>query len=357
MSWSTRLDHRRYFSQFGRADDVPARRAAAVTKELDAYGDGTVEIMRYYEELWALDRAEVVVPLLERWQQLDRVGSPSEKQDFLEPLITKVQRQPAVAQGELIMVLLALESLRRSIASRYLHSQRVGSPAATTRKERADAKLLREIEWDDVVAITQAETLRVLHSYHVGAVAPGRIFGWFKEALSHRLLEALNVAFRAGDASYTREEAEAVQAFLHGLDQIDAPPLSHRASYQRWRFEISATASYVEVDRYFDHPRVRQICRVALDRLSPKQRDVLERYYYDRISLDQIACDWGRASSTARNTKIQAEAKLRSDDIFFTALAAVGIVRGSARFEAIRSRYPDGRPTGEGRRRVVIDAA
>jgi hypothetical protein len=357
MPWSTAAQHRRYFSQFGRSydDGPPPHRGSSTT--VPPYGEGTREAIREYEELFMLGHAPVVVPLLERWQYLDRVATASEKQEFLEPLIAKTQAHPAIAQGELLMVLLALEPLRRSIAGRFLRSQRVHHGAPTTAKERADAQLLREVELRDVIATTRSDTLRVVHSYRVGRVAPGALFGWFREALSHRLLEELEAAFAAPTAAYSRDEAEAVQCFLHGLGDFDRPHLRHRAAFRRWRWESGADEVYANVDEYLEHPRVRDVCRSALDRLAPRQREVLERFYFERVSLEQIARDWHRSPSTARNTKGQAESRLRGDDVFFTSLAAVGMVRDAARLDAIRRRYPNGRPTATGARRVVIDAA
>jgi hypothetical protein len=99
-------------------------------------------------------------------------------------------------------------------------------------------------------------------------------------------------------------------------------------------------------------PEIPELCADARSLRTP-----LQRFYFERVSLEQIACDWRRSPSNARNTKRQAESKLRGDDVFFTSLAAVGMVRDAARLDAIRRRYPNGRPTVTVARRVVIDGA
>lgn len=56
------------------------------------------------------------------------------------------------------------------------------------------------------------------------------------------------------------------------------------------------------------------------------------------------------------NQKAKGQSTLRRDDVFFSALHALGRVRDEARARELARKYPDGR-LPDGRRRVVIQNA
>jgi hypothetical protein len=151
MSWSlTRTDHVRYFAHFSRGEDASSLTAAAPTPPNSSLGEGTLGMIEKWDELWSIERADVVVPLLERWLQLERTrASAGEKQEFLEPLIRRAQRAPAQARGELVMVLLALEPLCRSATSRqqtntaaeHSHRTLAADPSSWPRSQSTQATI------------------------------------------------------------------------------------------------------------------------------------------------------------------------------------------------------------------------
>jgi hypothetical protein len=105
------------------------------------------------------------------------------------------------------------------------------------------------------------------------------------------------------------------------------------------------------VEAYYDERAVADVCRAAVGRLAPGQRQVIEGYYYEDTDVPVLAERRGVSKSTIYNTKTQAEARLRADDGFFSALYQLGVVHDRARALALAARLPDGR------RVVVIEPA
>ena len=58
---------------------------------------------------------------------------------------------------------------------------------------------------------------------------------------------------------------------------------------------------------------------------------MIQRHYYEKITEAQIARDRGVASSTIRNSRVQALRNLERDDEMFLVLEAIGDVRDAGR--------------------------
>jgi hypothetical protein len=113
---------------------------------------------------------------------------------------------------------------------------------------------------------------------------------------------------------------------------------------------------YDTVEQYFVESSVRDICRTAVGRLPRCQRDAIESHYLQEIPVATLASLRRKSPSTIYGSLGQAERNLAADDGFFIALHRLGVVRGQARADAIRARYPDGR-LPDGRRILIIDHA
>jgi len=126
-------------------------------------------------------------------------------------------------------------------------------------------------------------------------------------------------------------------------------------AFSWWRMQLGGLANtYRHVDAYGASPRVRRACRTAIGRLAPAQQETIEAYFYESLSLKEIAQRRGVAVSTVGNTKATAESRLFADDIFY-ALDGLGRTRDMTRRQEIERRYPDGR-LPDGKRIVWIGA-
>ncbi len=343
-----------YWSMFswGRSDGYlpPAARAEALESVRRLRADAAVQSMiQQYEELYQLRKADVVVPLIEEWRYLEAMGATEKKQLLLESLLPRVQREPAAHEGELIFVLLTLEPIRRSICRRLLQGCPLGrNEPEPARHRRQEARWLRDLQRQEFFDATRAITLELVHGYRFN-VALGRIFGWFRETLSWRVLKLYEREYLTENRSLTALERRRLARFLHGLDALEPPETEPSAGYRRWRRMLGDMRPiFVSVEEYRARPEVQRACREAVDRLSPRRRDTILAYYYRGMGLEQIARRDGVAVSTVGNTKIAAEACLRGDDLFYCALDSLHLIRNDARREEIALKHPDGRlPDGK----------
>ncbi len=342
-----------YWSQFSRGNEdpyaPPSLRGKDIAQKRRDIADGALNRMiEQHDELYAMREAEVVVPLLERWRLLDAMGATEEKQSLLEPLIQQVQRSPEEHEGELIFVLLVFEPIRRSVCARLLRGVPLGAGEAEPEKHRRhEARVLRDLERQEFFDATRAASLELIHGYTFN-VDLGRLFAWFRETLSWRVLELYRREYLSENCALGRYESEYLARFLLGVNALE-PPETQRPGYKGWRQSLGDLRPvYAAIDDYRERPEVRRVCRDAVNGLSPRRRDTILAYYYDGLSLEQIAERQSVSISTVGNAKNQAEKRLRQDDLFYCALDALGKIRSEARRQEIAVKYPDGvRPDGK----------
>ena len=335
-----------YWSQFsfrtsasGYADRSAEARASRSEEPHDAR---TRRMIEQYDEIYKNAHAEVVVPLIDEWSWLERMGDQQQKQAMLEPLIQRWQRAPRTHEGELVFLLLVLEPIRRSVAGKFL----AGAPQASKhsgpsgRHRRQEERIIWNMEREDLFDHTRVAALEIVEGYKF-TVQPGRFFSWFRETLAWKVIRIYRKEYLGPNSGLPPVQVEALQGLLHGFEAMGEPDLRDVAS--SWHSDIWHVRSLFSlVDSYREAPQVRKICQSALGRLGHRQRETLQAYFYDGLSLLEIAENRGVSPSTVGNTKAQAESRLRSDDIFYCALDAIGRVRIDARRREIEERYPGG---------------
>jgi predicted DNA-binding protein YlxM (UPF0122 family) len=81
----------------------------------------------------------------------------------------------------------------------------------------------------------------------------------------------------------------------------------------------------------------------------------INRYFFDDESVPDIAENRDVSPSTIYNHKAVAQKTMHTDDVFFSALHGMSVVRDRARAQRLAETYPDG-VMPDGRRIVVIAA-
>jgi RNA polymerase sigma factor (sigma-70 family) len=311
-------------------------------------------MIEQYKELYKLQEGKVVVPLIEEWHWLDSMGQMEAKQELLEGLIQAVQRSPEESEGKLIFVLLTLEPIRRSICKKLLQGMPLGkSDPAPDRHRRHEARWIDHMERERFFDASRSATLELIYSYPM-ATKPGKLFGWFRETLAWKILHLYEDEYLSENRALTGYERARLSRFLTGLDELEPPDLKDPRGFNRWRQLLGDTRSaFAAVDEYRERPQVRKAFQAAIGRLSDRRKETILAYFYDGLSLEQIAERDGVTISTVGNTKSQAEERLRHDDLLYLALDSLGRFRSEARREEIATRYPDGR-TEDGRRIFFI---
>jgi RNA polymerase sigma factor (sigma-70 family) len=340
-----------YWSQFSFRDEKPpAPDADRTCPRHDLTDAATRRMIEQYKELYKLRDGKVVVPLIEEWHWLDSMGHVEAKQELLEGLIQAVQRSPQESEGKLIFILLTLEPIRRSICKRLLSGMPLGrSDPAPERHRRQEARWIDNIERNRFFDASRSATLELIYSYPM-ATKPGKMFGWFRETLAWKILHLYETEYLSENRALTRYERARMAQFLTGLDALEPPELRDSRGFHRWLQRLGDTRSaFAAVDEYREKPQVRKAFQEAIGRLSDRRRDTIMAYFYDGLSLEQIAEQDGVTVSTVGNTKSQAEERLRHDDLLYLALDGLGRFRSEARREEIAIRYPDGK-TEDGRR-------
>lgn len=324
-------------------------------KATEIYDVETKRLVRLYDEMYRLQYSEKVVPLLEDWKLRDRMETAAEKQLYLEPMLARVRKAPERHQGEFIFLLLVFEGVRRGV-ERLLLDVRSGLDAPSEAPgafRREEAKRLAEIERGRLIEVTRQAMFEAI--YRFPAPPPRHLFGWLRDTVAHFTLNFLHDELAEVQTTRLRtQEAEAMQAFLRGFEDVDPPDLAEGGGFRHWHFGVRWL--YEPVEQYLNHHEIRQVCRSAVDRLPRRQREVIEGEFYDGMKAEEIADVQGVSRSTVYNSKAHALANLGSDDLFFVALHGMQLVRDSERAAQLKERYPGG-IMKDGRRRVVIQAA
>jgi RNA polymerase sigma factor (sigma-70 family) len=338
-----------YWSQFSyqQGDEYvrPVANRSVPSPARQDYADAATQRMRrQYEELYRLRESDVVVPLIEEWRWLDAMGHVAAKQDLLERLIQKVQRNPQDSEGLLIFILLTLEPIRRSVCRKLLDGMPLGKSDPTTdRHRRNEARWIEKMERDRFFDASRSAVLELIHAYPM-VTKPGKMFGWFRETLFWKILRLYESEYLSENRSLTRNERARIGRFLSGIDALEPPELEDRRGFALWRQRLGDLRSaFRAVEEYHERPQVQKAFHDAIGRLSGRRKEIMFGYFYDGLSLDQIAQRDGVAVSTVGNTKSQAEQKLRHDDLLYLVLDGLGRYRNAARREEIAARFPDGR--------------
>jgi DNA-directed RNA polymerase specialized sigma24 family protein len=214
-----------------------------------------------------------------------------------------------------------------------------------------EVRRIDELERERIDDVTRYALLDAIERYP----SPRKLFPWLRESLAYRAVDFLRseLSVATPNGMY-RDEADALEAALHGLDDVEAPRFNGRQRPRRdlWQMrELFAVAG-----DYAENTAVRRVILKAVGRLAPAQRWAVEEFHLRGQPAQTLASQRGVTESTIYNTTAAARRKLQRDDEFFSALHGLGAVRDEARIKAIRTRYPDGR-LPDGRRVVVITEA
>jgi DNA-directed RNA polymerase specialized sigma24 family protein len=330
---------------------VPARR-----KAFEPHDAQTRVLIRRLRELERLPHGEKVSALLDKWQWVDRMNTAEQKQRLLEPMIEAARRDPAGNEHLLIFLMLVFEPVRRSVSKAFVSAHFGMSPQArdVNWANREEARLIHVAERERLYDVTRAAALEAVFRYP--SDPPPLFFPWLRETIAHRALDQLRGDLpEAETCGVNVPEAEAMQTALAGFEGVEAPAMRDRRGLAEWRARIRMRDVFDVVEQFFDHDPVREACKTAVGRLPRVQQEVINRYFFDEESVPDIADSRDVSSSTIYNQKATAQKTLHADDVFFSALHGMSLLRDRARAKQIAEAYPDGvRP--DGRRHVVIAA-
>lgn len=331
---------------------VPARR-----KAFEAHDAQTAALIRRTLELERLPHGAEVAELFSKWEWLDKMNGPEQKQRFLEPHIEAVRRNPQENEHVQIFLMLVFEPVRRSVSKAFVDARQGLAPRQKDMNwgNRAEARMIEHVEREELFDVTREAALEAVFRYP--SPPPDRFFPWLRETIAHRALDKLRGDLpQLETSSSSAAEAEAMQAALAGFEQVEGPSVADRKGLRAWRAQIRMRDVFHVVEEFFQHDAVRAACQTAVGRLPRAQQDVINGYFFENLDVPELASRRGTSASTIYNQKASAQTRLHDDDMFFSALRALGCVRDRARAEDIARRYPDGR-LPDGRRIVVIDAA
>jgi DNA-directed RNA polymerase specialized sigma24 family protein len=331
---------------------VPARR-----KSFDAHDAQTAALIRRVVDLERLPHGEHVGRLLEEWRWIDKMKGGAEKQSFLEPKIDAVRRDPQANEHLVIFLMLVFEPVRRSVSKAFVdaHSGLAPRSKDVNWSNRAEAKMIWRIERESLYDVTREAALEAVFRYPTPP--PDFFFPWLRETIAHRALDKLRGDLpEAETAGVIGVEAAAMQDALAGFEDIDGPRLRDTGGFRAWRNRIQMRDVFEVVEEFFSHDPVRAACRAAVGRLPRAEREVIDGFFYEEMTVQQLAERRAVATSTIYNQKAKAQSTLGRDDVFFSALHALNRVRDEARVKELANRFPDGR-LPDGRRRVVIKSA
>jgi DNA-directed RNA polymerase specialized sigma24 family protein len=320
----------------------------------------TRALIEQYRALSHFHHAETVIDRLEGWRWLDTMAGPDQKQAFLEPLITAIQKDPREHEDKLVFLLIVCEPVRRGVSKEFIRiregleaTRHNSGPASWHRRE--EARRLHELDRQILFDVTRGALLDALYRYPTPP--PPRFFSWLRATIAHGALDHLRHELPELETSpRTAVEAQALQDALSGLETLEAPELRCAPNREKWRRQIHLRSVFEIAEGYYEHSTVRHICHAAVGRLPCRQREVVEFLFFQGGEPDELAARRHIATSTVYNHKAQALRNLHGDDVFFNGLCALGKVRDRARAEAIAERYPEGR-LPDGRRIVAIDQA
>ena len=325
--------------------------------ELSHQRERSDRLQERYDELFSLEHSEKVVPWLDDWAVLERTSGPAERHDYLDRFLRRVQTRPHAHRAELVFLLVIFEPLRLS-AMHALRAATISEPTdlgAIPRHRRSEAKMLAQIEADRLQSAATHALLEVIARYPTPR--PELFFPWIKNAIGHRLLNVLRDELHGSNPrGIASAEHAAMTNVLADLDALEAPDVAVDSPARRDVRRVAERDSLPALaGRYATHRAVKEVCRRAIGRLAPRQREVVEDVLLGNESPAQFAKQRGVTRSTVNNHASQARRRLHDDDIFFVELHRMRIVRDQARLAVIQTRYPTGYMP-DGRRRISIAA-
>jgi len=347
--------------QEGAEESEATREIALVPPEqqeaFEEYDAQTAALIRRLEALERRPHGERVTRLVSEWDWIEKMKGYEEKQRFLEPLICAVQRRPEENEDLLIFLMLVFEPVRRSVSKIFINVHSGLQPVQKDLKwtNREELRLIEHVERQDLFDVTREAALEALYQFPFPP--PDHFFRWLREAIAHRALNKLRGDLpRAATSKVAGEEAEAIQMALAGFERLDGPTMSERGGMREWRSHIPMRDIFDVVEDFFKNEDVREACKAAVGRLPERQREVINGYFFEDLTVPVIAARRGISQSTVYNQKRDAEGNLRDDDLFFSSLLGLERVRDRARAESLAAKYPNGVYPG-GKRIVHIDAA
>lgn len=333
-----------------RRDHVPYRR------EREEHDAQTRVLIRQRLEMERLQHSDTVIGRLDKWTHLEQLGDAAAKQGFLEPLIWAVQRDPHQHEDKLVFLLIVCAPVARGVIREFVHIRSGLEVRHITGphdwRQRDEVWRLQQIEQQQLTDVIHASMLDALYRYP--SPPPDRFFPWLQATVAHGALDHLRRELPdLQTSSRTAAEAGAMQQALAGLSVFGEPRMRDAPNRAAWRQQIEMRSVFAVSDSYYEHGEVRKTCAAAVGRLAPKQRQVIQALFFEGADPNELARSRQVARSTIYNHKNQALRRLRDDEMFFTALCALGNVRDLARERELRRRYPDGR-LPDGRRIVSI---
>jgi RNA polymerase sigma factor (sigma-70 family) len=296
-----------------------------------------------------------VAGLMETWKCKDAMATVEEKQHFLEGHIYAVQQDPVKNEGRLIFLMLALEPIRRGISKRFIEARGGYNEVKDfCGSHGADLRLVHDLDREAVFDVTRKAALEAVFRY---PSKPVKLFAWFKETISFRVLDELKRELPDIETSGVRgAEARAVSGVLAGLMELDPPEMRSDLNLGAWMQKIVLRDIFDTVEDFYDFSPVRNACNKAIGKLSPGQGAVIRALYWEEKTAEKVAEDKGVTRSTIDNHASKGRKKMHDDDEFFTALDQMGYVRDAARAKERQEKYPDG-VMPDGRRIVSIAKA
>jgi DNA-directed RNA polymerase specialized sigma24 family protein len=323
--------------------------------KFEAHDAQTQAMIDEHNRLERLRHGPSVLGRLDQWKWMDAMNGAREKQQYLEPLIAQVRRDPPGHEDVLLFLLIAFEPIRRGVSKRFLQARGgIGASVSTSWRDRTQARTIREIERQTLYDVTREAILEAIFLYPTPP--PEKLFPWFRTVASRHALIQLHKDLTDNRTPMSVEEAAALQAALVGLDDAEAPPMRERIGPRHWRGHFNVRDLYETVEAFYSENGIRSACTAAIGRLPRGQAEVITgRFFRDATPAD-LALERKVSRSTIYNHTTQALKNMEKDECFFTALFELGILRDQVRRAQIAARYPDGR-LPDGRRIVAIDQA
>lgn len=136
--------------------------------------------------------------------------------------------------------------------------------------------MLAEVERNELGRAATEALLEAIARYPTPR--PEYLFPWLKNAVGHRLLDALRVELHGNNPrGIAGAEHAAVQNTLDDLGVLEPPAFAVDSPQRREVRRIAVRADLPTLASHFaEHHEVRDACRQAVGRLSPRQQQVIE---------------------------------------------------------------------------------
>jgi DNA-directed RNA polymerase specialized sigma24 family protein len=337
----------------GLDEETPPPKETELTRQREA----SEQLRERYGQLFGLRHSQKVVPWLDDWAVLERTAGAAERHGYLESFLRRVQSRPEVHGAEITFLLAIFEPLRLSVMH-ALRDATISEPtdlSAIPRHRREEAKMLAQVEANELDNCATQALLEVFARYP--AKPPKLFFPWIKNAIAHRLLNVLRDELHGSNPQgILSAEHAAMTNALADIEELEPPDLAPDSPARR---DVQRVADLERLPalagQYSGHSAVKEVCRRAIGRLAPRQREVAEDVLLGGDNAELFAEQRHITRSTVNNHASQARSRLREDDVFFVELHRMRIVRDQARLAVIQARYPTGYMS-DGRRRISIAA-